>query len=314
MAGEVTVDLEKVAKLENPGEDPPEKKDDDVAVVIEDKAALVEAEDGIDALKAKLAKAETDTVAERARANNAEGRLAKATGDVHKSQVQTVEDAITLKTQELATLKTQMIEAQTNADWATAADLAEKVGIGAGELVQLRAGKVALESRPAPVLQHGGDPAEILAQQMDSRGYSKSAGWLRAHPEYARDQNKYRRMLAAHNLAIDDTTVDSPEYIAHIERTLGMGSDDRRAPIEANGHDNDPPEPLSVASTPVAARKSAPAAAPPSRSTNGSGSKGARTVTLTAEEAEAARMNKQTPEEYYAAKQQLIREGKITKH
>ncbi len=337
MAGEVTVDLDKVAELEEAerkkladakggdvaivdapkGDDPPpKKKPEDIQRGNEE---------SVDDLKRRLDEATGRAVAAEGRAATAEQTAMAARGEVRKTQLQTIDDTISALTDKSGMLKARLIEAQAAQDWATAADIQEQFTTTTTDIANLRADKVRAESRPEvrgePL--RSGDPAEDLARFMVSNGAPKSAEWVRRHPEYARDPVKYQGMVGAHNVAIAKGLVpDTDTYFAHVEQLLGIGHSDAPPPrTDQNGGGNNGTGggsadggSMSGASQPTGGRQTQPAAAPPSRgaAANGTGS-GSRTVTLTSEEADIARMNKQTPEEYWRNKQALIREGKIGK-
>ena len=104
-------------------------------------------------------------------------------------------------------------------------------------------------------------------------------------------------MIAAHNLVTaDGIASDTPEYFASVEKVLGIG-----APVEEDA--------LSFASAP-AQRRSAPAAAPVSRTGTATGTR-PNIVRLSAEEREMASMMGMTPEDYARNKVALKREGKL---
>ena len=148
-----------------------------------------------------------------------------------------------------------------------------------------------LKQAPRPV-QHA-DPVEQLASQLSG----PSAAWVRAHPEYARTPRLTQKMIAAHNLVTaDGIASDTPEYFASVEKVLGIG-----APVEEDA--------LSSASAP-AQRRSAPAAAPVSRTGTATGTR-PNIVRLSAEEREMAGMMGMSPEDYARNKVALKREGKL---
>ena len=105
-------------------------------------------------------------------------------------------------------------------------------------------------------------------------------------------------MVAAHNLAVaDGVPADTEEYFSTIEGLLKI------APKAS-----EPESAMSQASQPVS-RRSAPPAAPVSRSGNGADI--SRVGRLTREEVEMADMMGMTKEEYYKHKQQLKKEGRM---
>lgn len=64
------------------------------------------------------------------------------------------------------------------------------------------------------------DPVEQVI--INGKVPPKSAQWLRAHPDCITDPKKNARMMAAHQMAIaEDIPVESDEYFALIEKTVG---------------------------------------------------------------------------------------------
>ena len=142
------------------------------------------------------------------------------------------------------------------------------------------------------------DPVEALASQLTPR----SAAWVRAHPEYARDKVLYQKMIAAHNLVSSDYVPDSDGYFSAIEDVLKI----RRAPqTEDDGED-----PMSAAAAPVQ-RRTSPPAAPVSRANLSSGTSNPRKVRLTPEQVEIAELNKMTPQEYWEQLQKARERGEV---
>ncbi len=63
-----------------------------------------------------------------------------------------------------------------------------------------------------------------------------SANWLRAHPEFVRDERKRYKLDAAHSDAMGEgLSVDTPAYFAHVETFLGISGNgvDKKTPTEA---------------------------------------------------------------------------------
>ena len=142
------------------------------------------------------------------------------------------------------------------------------------------------------------DPVESLASQLTQR----SADWVRSHPEYARDPAMTRRMVRAHEDAVDEgLKADTDEYFAFVETKLKIRKSE--APKQEESA-------LSEASAPTQ-RRSAPPAAPVSRSGTGTGGTRSNVVSLNSAEREHARAMGMTDREYAIQKQALIKEGKL---
>lgn len=280
---ELILDIEDAPEIEVAGEEEPavEKK-------------IVEPDEGLDILKAKL-EAESRARAEAERQAR-EARTAEyaARGEVRDSQLSLVTNAIETVKQNEAILKAAYRDAMSVGDYDRVADLQVEISNNSNRLMQLEQGKQALESQPKPELRQEAprapaDPVEDLAGRLSPR----SATWVRTHPECATDQKMFQRMIGAHNIALADGYVaDSDAYFDAIERVMGFKETEEQ---------------------PTPARKElrqvAPPMAPVSRS-GGSSTPGKRTVTLTSEEHEIAKANGLTPAEYYAQKVRLQREGK----
>lgn len=259
-------------------------------------------EEGIDTLKKQLADAEAardeerrGRVAAEARANEAAKGEVSAKIDVQKTQLEQIKGAIEQTTQQSTLLESQYEAALTNQDWKTAAQLQTKIAKTAARLEQLEAGKTRLESAPKPVVRVPDDPVEAFCAQLSP----ESARWVRSHPEYVTDQRQNRRMIRAHEDAIDaGCKADSPEYFGYVEKRLGMEG----KPVARPEPDDD--DPTAAAAKPV--ERAAPPAAPVSRSNGKS-----NTVRLTRDQLEAAEASGLTPEDYARNVLALKKEGKL---
>ena len=185
-------------------------------------------------------------------------------------------------------------------DYEAAANIQEQMSINAAKLLQLQNGKDALEEKlrnPQPQID---DPVEQIASQLSPR----SAAWIRQHPEVVRDRQTYESMVRAHNHAVGEGHVlDSDAYFQHIEMRLGM-----RKPPQAAQDDGEDVA-LSAAAAPVQ-KRTAPAAAPTTRTASGTPNK-SQVVRLSAEMREMASMMGMSPEDYAKNMVALKREGKL---
>lgn len=258
-------------------------------------------DDEIAALKASVEREKLARIDAERRATESANIAAERTNESAESNLNLVNSAISTLQMTQDSLKSNLSAAFAAQDFDQAAEIQASMATNAATLQTLEQGKVTMEAapkvQPAP---HSNDPVEVLASQLSPR----SAQWVRAHPEYARDQRLYSKMLAAHNLAAaDGIPVDSDDYFTSIEDTLKISA----ARVEAATENA-----LSDASAPVQ-RRSAPPAAPVSRSGTGDGSRPNR-VTLSADEREMAQMAGLTDQEYAREKLKLINEGLLTKH
>lgn len=261
--------------------------------VVEEKDPV---DSSLDALKEQLDRERKARVEAEKRANEAAQTAYQAQNEAQDSNLHLVTNAIETVTQTNSILKANYRDAMAQGDYDTAADIQAEMSANAARLLQLEQGKQALETTPrydAPQ-PYVADPVEALASQLSPR----SADWVRSHPEFATDSRLYNKMLAAHQLAVSDGIApDSDDYFDSIETTLRIRSR------------NDSYDASEAAAKPIQ-RRSAPPAAPVSRSGTGDGSRPNR-VTLSPEEREMAGMMGMTPEEYGRNKLALKKAGRL---
>lgn len=255
-------------------------------------------DDSIEKLREQLENERKGRVEAERRANEAAQTAHASKSEAQDANLHLITNAIKTVEQNNEILKANYKAAMAEQDFDTVAELQLEMSSNAAKLLQLEQGKKALEEVPksdAP-RPFTPDPVEALASQLTPR----SAAWVRAHPEYASDLNKYNAMLAAHNLAVaNGIAPDTDDYFEAVEESLRI-----RRPVVQQEDD-----PMAAAAQ-ATQRRSAPPAAPVSRSGATPGAKPTR-VTLSAEEREMAEMMGQTPEEYARNKLALIKEGKL---
>jgi hypothetical protein len=259
-------------------------------------------EDGIAELKARLEDEKKLRLEAETRAHQAQQVVSRANIEVQDSNLQLINGAIDKLKRESTYLKSNFKEAMAAGDYDAAAQAQEIMSLNAAKLLQLQNGKSSLEERlanPQPVTPQSNDPVERVAATLSP----KSAAWIRAHPQCITDQRMYQKMVGAHNIAMaDGYAVDSDAYFNAIESQLGF----RRA---AEPVDDGEDVTLSAASAPVQ-KRTAPAAAPTTRTASGTPSK-SQVVRLSAEMREMASMMGMSPEDYAKNMVALKREGKI---
>jgi hypothetical protein len=283
-SGDVTV--EKVADQAKPAE----------------KQALTP-DEGVEKLRQELADEKAARQAADRRADEATRAEVQARTETQTSQLDLVKGALERVTESNKTLKGRYAEALASQDWSAAADIQLEMSENAAKLIQLEAGKKALENAPKPTPRAPSDPVEQFASSLSPA----SAAWVRAHPEFVRDQHKNRQMIAAHELALArGHKADTPEYFASVEKTL-----DITAPVIKTA-DVSVDDPAATAAQATGGRAAAPAAAPVSRSNNGANGSRPNTVKLTPQEVEIAEMMGMSPEEYARNKVALRKEGKLS--
>lgn len=265
----------------------------DTEVQVED-GANTPVDDAIADLRRQLERERAARLEADRRAQAAIAEVSSARNDVEDSNLRLIETAIDTVERDNGILKAEYQRALATQDFSRAAEITEAMQQNTVKLQQLQNGRDALKSKPREVIPapRSADPVEVFASQLTPQ----SADWVRAHPEYVRDQRLNRRMIAAHELAVTEgIQPDTPEYFETIERTLGI-----RKRQQAGNPDD-------TAAKVVRQRDSAPAAAPVSRET------GTRSnvVRLTPAEREIAELSGLTPEQYAKQKLALQREGKI---
>jgi len=264
-------------------------------------------EEGIETLKKRFEEERLARIEAEKRADAASRAANEARGQVDEGNLQLVTSAIDTLKREADILKANLRAAMASGDYAAAADAQEAMADAKAKLLQLENGRAALQEQAKNPRIHpqqipAYDPVETLASQLSAR----SAAWVRAHPEFARNERLTQKMVAAHNLVTaDGVQPDTDEYFESVERLLGV-----QAPAASTAAAE---APMSAASAPTQ-RRSSPAAAPVSRSGTGTGGGSPNVVRLSADEREMAKMMGMTAEEYARNKLALIKDGKLTKH
>ena len=243
-----------------------------------------EERDPLAELRAQLDRERTARIQAENRANEYANTAHGAQVEMADNQLQLVLGAIERVKENTASLKSAYAEALRNQDYDNAAEFQSQLADNAASLRQLENGKKAMEEQPKPQapqpIRTVVDPVEELAGQLTA----KSAAWVRAHPECARDKKLYAKMVAAHNITIsNDIEPDTDEYFRSVEALIY----DRPA---ANELDTGADDPQATAAKAAPARESAPPAAPVSR---GSSGRGAMLTPLEREYAEISGMSEQ---------------------
>lgn len=273
----------------------------------EEAPAEISPEDGIETLKKRFEEERLARIEAERRADAAARMAHEARGQVDEGNLQLVTSAIDTLKRETDILKANLRAAMASGDYSAAADAQEAMADAKAKLLQLENGRAALQEQAKNPRIHpqqipAYDPVETLASQLSPR----SAAWVRAHPEFARNERLTQKMVAAHNLVTaDGVQPDTDEYFETVERILGV-----QAPAASVAAAE---APMSAAAAP-AQRRSSPAAAPVSRSGTGTGGGSPNVVRLSADEREMAKMMGMTAEEYARNKLALIKDGKLTKH
>lgn len=258
-------------------------------------------DDAVTKLRADLDAANRRAEAAEHSARTARAVAGQAGDEVRQGHLNVINAGIEKLKQDKLILRQNYAAALAENDHDKAAEINDLMSETNSKLLALETGKVNFENaapQQSQQPQRTGDPVEDMANTLTP----KSAAWVRAHPEYARDPEKTVAMIAAHNLArsIHKLENESPEYFAFVEKTLGIGSTDAppaaRHPVQTSTPASS--EPLSAAARPA----TQPSPAAPSR-----GSRSTNTIRLTKDQIEAAKISGITPKEYA---QNLIEEKK----
>jgi hypothetical protein len=287
--------------------------EDNIEVILEDapvtEEPVVVKKDEEDTSDPKLAIAELNRKLKEAnlRAQEAEKaareefqRSIAARAEVEDTNLHLVNNAIETVKRENEILKANLRDAMAAGDYDKVAEAQESISMNAAKLLQLENGREAMKNQPKqPIqpMQRQQDPLEQVKSSLSPR----SAAWVDEHPEYVRDPRLFRKMVAAHELVVSDgIEPDTDEYFSAVERTLGL---QKKVERQEESFTSEAAQPTQ--------RRAAPAAAPVSRSSTGTGGSGPNVVRLTAAEREMAEMMGMTEKDYARHKLALQREGKL---
>jgi hypothetical protein len=252
-----------------------------------------------DAQKAREAAERRAQDAESRLTQESAGRASEATQRI-SAQESAVTNAIAAKTAEAERLADQAATLMEEGKFREAAQLSQKGGALQAEIAQLEGFKGRLADERARTEEAAKSPA-TEADPLE-RLSPRSRDWAREHPEFFPNGQPTRKALAAHYAALaDDIQPDTDKYFDFINRHLGLVQD---AAAE--------PSPAAQVTKPRAT------AAPVSRSVPDPQGGGNRSIRLTAEQQEVARMTfpKVAPSDAYklyaANLDELRREGRIS--
>jgi hypothetical protein len=241
----------------------------------------IDADEGIDTLRARLQASDLARRQAEDRANAAERARADAAGNTQEANVSFLTSALDSVRQGMGILEANLAQAYAEQDFAAAAKIQTELARAAQREGQIDAGLEQLKAMPRDqprAMPREQDQVEAVASQLTPN----AAAWVRQHPDYITDPQKNARLMSAHYDAMANGLVgDSPEYIRYVEQHVGLGG--QRAGANGDGRRDPPVE----RRDPVAERRTAPPAAPVSR--QGASQSNPQRVTLTREEREMAR-------------------------
>ena len=259
----------------------------------EEENAGVAPEDGIEELKRKLEEERLARSEAEKRAKEAQAAANKAATETGEHRISLVSNALDNLKREQDILKSNIKELMVVGDYDRAVELQEAFQHNISKMVQLQNGLDEMKREPVRRVeqpQNDGPTVDDLIQRVTPR----SAQWLERNRSHIQDSRTIRIMARAHEDAIDHGIIpESDAYFGFLENRLGLN---KAQPRQEPRYEEQEPV-MSAASAPTQ-RRSAPAAAPVSRSGTG-GSGNPRTIRLTAEQAEAAKISGLTNKEYW---------------
>src|SRR5579862_6588304 len=157
-------------------------------------------EDELAEMRAELERERAARSDAERRANEAGGRVAQSQEEVRKSHLTTMGTAIEVLTQQKATLRAARAAARAEGDEAREAEIEDQLMDTTIKINEISKGKTLLETQPVPQPRrsNGTPHADPIVEGVASGLQPKSADWIRAHPEYARDNKLLNLMKAKH--------------------------------------------------------------------------------------------------------------------
>ena len=179
---------------------------------------------------AKIQSAEQLATKRAQEAEEAHAELATVKKELVQSNASTVENAILAEKEALLSARKDRVAALQAGDYDKEAEATERGQLAAARLTRLEEAKNEIDVRlkePEPI-RH--TPRNEAPQNGPG---PRAQAWLNEHPEYVNKQSGRLKAAAAHQSAIENgLEVESDGYFDHVERELGLRSDD--APIEAD--------------------------------------------------------------------------------
>ena len=197
-----------------------EKKDDDIVVEaapepeMQVKQPELTVEDGINELKARLEEEKRAREDAEKRYREAQEQANSAKNDAYDTNLRLIDNAIETVKRNSEILKQNLKDAIAAGDADEQANIMidiQKANLDLDKLIQGKTQYEAMGKQPVQVA----DPVERIASQLTPR----SAEWVRAHPEYARDPIMTRRMVRAHEDAVDEGYWPTQTNILSLLRT-----------------------------------------------------------------------------------------------
>lgn len=286
--------------------------------------------DAEDQAKARQA-AEATAAAERSRREQAEAaaRRAQAAADdartsAESAQITLVERGIESAQGEVTAYEGQLADAFEKGDFKAAAALQTKLSSATARLDRLTTEKDQLESAPKKTTEGRVEALNASPVETYLSGFSPAAQtWLRAHPEcvpaaVGGNPQSNAKMMQGHYAALAASFApDTPDYFRVIEEHTGHRQPVSKAADVTQAGAEDTEEIVETKSPPKPKPKAQPAAPPSREPMAASGKPTQRTVTLSKDEQDMAKLSfpHLKPAEAYAQyarnKVELEAEGKL---
>lgn len=311
-------------ELEIELEDGPEAGDDDTPLPGEKKPEK-SFDEAMEALKRERDDARGRAEAAEARAAQSDGGALEAARSAHEANLNLITGAIDSLNGDRSNAKRLYQDAMENGDFAKAAEINDALSeiVHNIKTLQDAEGRFKAEgaklTRTQPRRADPSDPVDVYAtaNQLDDR----AKGWLRAHPEFVTDKAKEDALVEAHFAALGKRIQNgSQAYYDFVEKKLGLKDDGESPSVErktkeaANGSAG---ESVMSGASAATQRRSAPPAAPVSRSGTANGATPGR-ITLSKAERETAisladpgETEQQALQRYAKNKLALIKEGRM---
>jgi hypothetical protein len=270
---------------------------------VENKKKEIDPAKALEKMKQKLKKEQERAEEAERQARQAMVHAHNASNEVEDTHLHLVNNAISTVKRDNEILKMNYRDALANGDYDRVAEIQESISMNSAKLLQLENGFNEMKNRPqtpppAP------PPRDITVDDLIHRVTPKSSDWLKDNREHLREPRSLRIMARAHDDAMDmGIKTETKEYFRFIENRLGIDRDQAPA-VERYDDDDDDTSAMSAAAAPTQ-RRQAPPAAPVSRSAGFNDGSRPNRITLTAEQAEYAKISGLTPHEYWV---QLQRE------
>lgn len=189
------------------------------------------------AMTSRVATAEATARTATQHAQAATQRVEQMQGEVVTSQLDTVLTGISAAETEANAAESALAIAIEAGDAAAQARANRAIATATSRLERLKEAKDDLEQtvktaakkppqQQTTQRQPPADPVEAFTQGMSSR----SAAWIKAHPDCVTDKRLNARMLSIHNMALaDDVPVDSDEYFQRLDEGIKPAAVQKKA-------------------------------------------------------------------------------------